>query len=588
MIKRDIIIYHHKIGLKGNLKMAKQYKSIEFEIENGTGKLTEKSSLTQRDIDILTLGNAIYIYKGEKDVYIGQTKNFYKRHIQHVGEAKKTRPNTKYIDGSFKTVIVAFSAKLITQESLDDIECKFITYLTADNDDTGITVSNHTEGNRSIAYPYQDEVVENFIIPYWKDLYSLGYVNHETLDDVKTSILFKYSPFFSLSDEQQGVIRKILACCGDSIVYGLAGTGKTVLITNLAIEYSKMYPDAKIAIAAQSNWVDSGKKIFKAYGAENISVDTPVVIYRTGEYYDLILVDEAHRLRRYYSKTNHIRDDIFEVTKDPSTGKPVPKYNELEQLAKQSDHLVLFYDPMQSIKPTDIRPEEFTRILDENNFSKYYLAREYRVTINDKDRRFTGDDYVHGILSFLQMDERPFKKELFSDYLTNGEDAYFGIVDSIQELFDYLDTMEIYSTKTINRVLAGYTKEWVSQKDKTRFDWIERENRWQWNSTNKNWINQKNSRYEIGCIHSIQGVDLNYAGVIISDDLKIKDGILYGDINSYKDENGKFTKTDFDQAAFTDYIKNIYYVLLTRGISGIRVYFENKEVEQYFKELFHL
>ncbi len=567
--------------------MSKLYRFIEFDIDTGTGKLTEKSQITQRDNDILTLGNAVYIYKGPKDIYIGQTKNFYKRHMQHVGESKKARPNKKYIDGSYKTVIVAFSAKLITQESLDDIECKLITYLTADKDNTGIAVSNHTEGNRSIAYSYQDEVVENFIIPFWKDLYYLNYVSHENLDEVKSSILFKYSPFFSLSDEQQGVIKKILDRSGDSIVYGLAGTGKTVLITNLAIEYLKLHPESKIAIAAQSNWVDSGKKIFKAYGAENIIVDTPVVIYRSKEYYDLILVDEAHRLRRYYSKTNHIRDDIFEVSKDPSTGETVAKYNELEQLAKLSDHLVLFYDPLQSIKPTDIRPEEFTGILEKNNFKKYYLAREYRVTINDKNKRFTGDDYVHGILSFLQMDDRPFNKELFKDYLVNGEDAYFGIVDSIKELFDYLDNMEIYSTRTINRVLAGYTKTWVSKKDKSNFDWVEGENQWQWNSTNKNWINQKNSRNEIGCIHSIQGVDLNYAGVIISDDLKIKDGILYGDINSYKDENGKFTKSDFNQDAFTDYIKNIYYVLLTRGISGIRVYFENKEVEKYFRELFH-
>lgn len=391
-----------------------------------------------------------------------------------------------------------------------------------------------------------------------------------------------------MSREQQEVIQKILSTGGDSTVYGLAGTGKTVLITNLAIEYLKLHPESKIAIAAQSNWVDSGKKIFKAYGAENIIVDTPIVIYRNKEYYDLILVDEAHRLRRYYSKTNHIRDDIFEVSKDPSTGMPVAKYNELEQLAKLSEHIVLFYDPMQSVKPTDIRPEDFTRILSENDFNRYYLSREYRVTINDKDKRFSGDDYVHGILSFLQMDNRPFKKEIFSDYLKNGEDAYFGIVDSIGELFDYLDNMEIYSAKTINRVLAGYTKVWVSKKDKSKFDWIEGDKQWHWNSTNKNWINQKNSRNEIGCIHSIQGVDLNYAGVIISDDLKIKDGILYGDINCYKDENGKFTKTDFDQTAFTDYIKNIYYVLLTRGISGVRVYFENKDVEQYFRELFGL
>ena len=77
---------------------------------------------------------------------------------------------------------------------------------------------------------------------------------------------------------------------------------------------------------------------------------------------------------------------------------------------------------------------------------------------------------------------------------------------------------------------------------------------------------------------------MNYVGVIVSDDLKINGDVLYGDVNAYKDRNGKFAITDFDQRAFDEYIKNIYYVLLTRGISGLRVYFENKDVEKYFKK----
>lgn len=333
--------------------------------------------------------------------------------------------------------------------------------------------------------------------------------------------------------------------------------------------------------------MESGKKIFKAYDADNVDVDTALVIYRNNVQYDFILVDESHRLRRYYSKTNHIRDDIFELEIDPVSHKKGPKYNEIEQLVRISKQIVLFYDPLQSVKPTDIQPEEFTKIIDENNFKKYRLNKEYRVSISDKDHRFTGDDYINGLLSVLQLDtERayPFKKELFSDYIENGEDAYFGIVESIAELFEYLDNMEAFSSQTINRVLAGYTRPWVSKKDKTQFDWIEGNDEWKWNSTNKNWINRPNSRSEIGCIHSIQGVDLNYVGVIISNDLEIKDGILHGNIINYKDENGKFAKADFDQKGFDDYIKNIYYVLLSRGISGIRVYFEDKEAEAYFKQ----
>ena len=569
--------------------MIPSYKSIEFDITPGTGKLIPRGILSQHDKDNLTTGNIIYIYKGDRDVYVGQTQSFYQRHSRHCAERSNgSAKGCKYTDGSYTRVIAALSGSLITASSLNDIERQYITYMTADADGTNITVNNDTAGNTSIPYVNQEQVLSDFILPFWKELYEKGYVQNADLDIVKNSILFKYSPFFCLSDEQQRVLNDILANPGNSLVYGLAGTGKTVLITNLAVRYAKLHPNARIAVACQSNWTDSGQKIFRSYGADNITVDTALKLYRSGIHYDYILVDEAHRLRRYYSKTNHVRDDIFEVSMDPVTGQKTAGANELQQLLRISDQLVLFYDPLQSIKPTDIRPADFTAAVEAGHFRDFHLQKEYRVAISDKDKRFTGDDFVNGILSVLQISQRPFHRELFSDYLIHGQDAYFGIVNSIEGLFDDLGLMELYLPTTTNRVLAGYTKKWVSKKDKSLYDWIEGENHWHWNSTNKNWINRPGSRDEIGCIHSIQGVDLNYVGVIISKDLMIRNGRLYGEIANYRDENGKFSKADFDQKAFDDYIKNIYYVLLTRGISGIRVYFEDKDVEKYFKDYFKI
>lgn len=560
----------------------KKYICIEFKIEQHSGRLIPENKLSFRDEEKLKSGGIIYIYKGPKDMYVGQTKEFYKRHLAHCKEECG-----KYINGTYDRVIVAFNDTLINKASLDDIEKQFITYITADNENTDVSVNNKTEGNTSIDYPNKDEVVSDFILPYWSELYKRGYVNKKELNDVKQSILFKYSPFFSLSTEQQTVIDGIINSESNCIVYGLAGTGKTVLITNLAVQLLNNKPDAKIAVVAQTNWVESGKKIFEKYGAKNVIVDTAYKIGTLGEYFDYIIVDESHRLRRYYSKTNHIRDDVFGLYYDEKLKKNMPKYNELTRLVDISKKLVLFYDPLQSIRPTDIQPKEFHDALQKNAFIQFTLRKEYRVTINDKDNRFDGDDFINGILSVLQLDDRPFNKELFREYLTEGDDAYFGIVNSIGELFNYLDVQEMYNSYTINRVLAGYTREWISKGKggEEKYDWTEGDTgRWKWNKTNENWINSKNSRQEIGCIHAIQGADLNYVGVIVSDDLKINGDVLYGDVNAYKDRNGKFAITDFDQRAFDEYIKNIYYVLLTRGISGLRVYFENKDVEKYFKK----
>lgn len=556
--------------------MEKKYKSIEFDITYG-GDLSTKYKLLERDQEYLKFGNVVYIYKGAKCMYIGQTKNFYERHKQHCAE---NNGDNRYCRGEYNKVIVAFAASLVTQESIDDIERKLITYITADNEKTNVIIDNNTLGNSVIPYSNQDKVNSDFIYPFWHELYEKGYVNDGNLERVKNSILFKYSPYFELSYEQQNVMNEILMNESNSIVYGLAGTGKSVLITNLAASLIKKDSNLKIAIVVQSNWVESGKKIFEMYGCKNIVVSTPSIIYESKQKFDYILVDEAHRLRRYYSKTNHIRvrDGIFELKQ----GKPT--YNELTYLLKATKRIVLFYDPDQSIRPTDVLLSDFQEIVNNNNFKKFYLTGQFRVVINDKDKSFNSDDYINGIRSVLQIDNKEFNKKVFSDYISNGLDSYFGIVDSISELFQYLQEMEKYHSNKINRVLAGYTRKWVSKGNKDEYDWIEKDNKWQWNSTNENWINKKNSRNEIGCIHAIQGVDLNYVGVIISNDLKIdKTGKIYADKEEYEDRNGIPTIVDFDQDVFNDYVKNIYYVLLTRGISGIRVYFENKDFEKYFK-----
>ncbi|QFR70688.1 GIY-YIG nuclease family protein [Companilactobacillus paralimentarius] len=99
-----------------------------------------------------------------KNVYVGQTKHFFSRHKQHVQES-----NHRYINGSYTKVIVVFGI-LINQLSLDDIEKKLITYITADyEDDRNMTVNNGTSGNESPAYQNQDEVLTDFINPFGKN-----------------------------------------------------------------------------------------------------------------------------------------------------------------------------------------------------------------------------------------------------------------------------------------------------------------------------------------------------------------------------------------------------------------------------------
>ena len=106
-----------------------------------------------------------------------------------------------------------------------------------------------------------------------------------------------------------------------------------------------------------------------------------------------------------------------------------------------------------------------------------------------------------------------------------------------------------------------------------------------WNSTDKNWVNSPNVANEIGCIHTVQGYDLNYCGVIfgkeIDYDLQNKKFII--NKSEYKDNLGRQRILDQEEL-LRDFILNIYSTLLTRGIIGTYIYAYNDGMREYLKQ----
>ena len=104
-----------------------------------------------------------------------------------------------------------------------------------------------------------------------------------------------------------------------------------------------------------------------------------------------------------------------------------------------------------------------------------------------------------------------------------------------------------------------------------------------WNTTQRDWINSENSINEIGCIHTTQGYDLNYAFVILGKDIgydkNTKQIIVRKEL--YFDQNGK-RSTTYEQ--LLEYIKNIYYVLMTRGIKGTFLYVCDDDLREYLSQ----
>ena len=146
-----------------------------------------------------------------------------------------------------------------------------------------------------------------------------------------------------------------------------------------------------------------------------------------------------------------------------------------------------------------------------------------------------------------------------------------------------------YETHNLSRMVAGYAWKWASKKDKTAYDIKLGDVHLKWNCTYDNWVGKgvDNSEiaHEVGCIHSIQGYDLSYAYVLIGNDLSFDGdaGKPVSNKESYFDRNGyaTATKEELDQ-----FIKNIYYVLLTRGILGTHIYVLDPLLREYLKGYF--
>ena len=147
---------------------------------------------------------------------------------------------------------------------------------------------------------------------------------------------------------------------------------------------------------------------------------------------------------------------------------------------------------------------------------------------------------------------------------------------------NYFETLlqDKENQRSLCRMIAGYAWPWISKLDKSQKDiHIEGYER-MWNNRTENWVHCETALQEVGCIHSIQGYDLNYAFVILGDDIKYdpqKEEIII-DASNYYDKKGKATASYED---LLNYIKNIYYVLMTRGIEGTYLYVTNPELKAY-------
>lgn len=531
----------------------------------------------------------VYIICGKNAAYIGETVSAVNRMRQHWDNPARKK----------LTIVHIIYDNHFTKSSILDVESSLIQLMGSDNQ---YSLQN---GNNGISYHHYYNMSEfslesKFFKELWNQLKKKGLVVHE-LHDLLNSDLFKYSPYKSLNEDQLAardfVIGDLLEAFrsgnpGSMIVEGESGTGKTILglyllylLTNsnydddeeedIAFKYVKEIKEMKALIQRKE-----GRPLQAAYvvamvplrntlkkvcaGTKGLKAD--MVIGPSDlqdKTYDVLIVDEAHRLKRPVALGSEIgafRKVNQKLGFDPNKG------TQLDWIQKQSKCQIFFYDSEQSVRPSDIRPEDFSEMI--LSSSRYVLQSQMRCK--------GGNDYIHYVKQILKT-EKPAPIRFFKDYDFVLFDHIEDLTAAISEKNNHLD---------LCRILAGYSWKWTkTDANGSPAEDIEIEgHHYLWNVKSSAWIlSVKDPSREFGCIHTSQGYDLNYCGVIFGNEIDYDpatDQIVI-DRSQYFDINGK--KLVKSEKELHQYIINIYATLMTRGILGTYVYACRPNLREYLR-----
>ena len=387
----------------------------------------------------------------------------------------------------------------------------------------------------------------------------------KALQDTVGSILDGNSEF-EMIDEQQvayATVLKLVENTIDSedkhtiIVKGGPGTGKSVIAINLLAKIinngkSCLYVTKTTAPRATfSTHLIKGKHtlgflkgLFKGAGD----------IYKLdANTYDCMLVDEAHRLAN--------RSGLY------SKGQ-----NQVREIINACKISVFFVDEDQIVTTKDIGTVE--EIVAQANAlgSQVHMSRSLELT--SQFRCNGSDGYIAFIDDLLQI-------------RNTANRSYFDLDYDIKVFDDPCAMREALRTKNSNnksRMIAGYCYPWNSAKDKTKIDIVLPHGfEAQWNFQTDTFATGDTFE-QVGCIHSTQGLEFDYVGIIIGKDLIFRDNAVITDKSAVsQSDNSSGLKTCNDPVMVNKIIKNTYKVLLTRGQKGCYVYCEDDDLREYFK-----
>ncbi|QEZ64899.1 DUF2075 domain-containing protein [Pseudomonas protegens] len=383
--------------------------------------------------------------------------------------------------------------------------------------------------------------------------------------------LMEGKPEFVLIDDQKTVFESVLAAVAEAsadapkvlIIEGGPGTGKTVVAINLLVRLT--------ALRLMSRYVSKNAAPRAVYEKKLVGTVKPTkfssLFSGSGAYteikpdfYDALIIDEAHRLNEksgFYGNEGE---------------------NQIKELIGSAKCSVFFIDEDQRVTLKDIGSKQAIR-----EFAKARGATVEEYTLSSQFRCSGSDGYLAWLDDVLGIRKT-------ANPILDASEYEFKVFDSPQAMHEAIEQKN-HGNKA--RVVAGYCWPWSSKKDPKAKDIEIGEHyarQWNLDQDGSLWIIADKSVDQVGCIHTCQGLEVDYIGVIIGPDLIVRDGKV---VTSPKARD-KYDKTirgwkrlmkeqpDFTRQETDLIIKNTYRTLMTRGMKGCYLYCTDPETAQYF------
>lgn len=377
---------------------------------------------------------------------------------------------------------------------------------------------------------------------------------------------------FMLLDEQavcfDMCLKTMTQCLKDKkkrtiIIQGGPGTGKSVLAVNLLMEYIKQSLNAsyvtknsaprqaflKLLTNSDARRLINIAQLFRSpFGLSNCENNT----------YDCLIVDEAHRLvKKMYGDWGGV--------------------NQIMECINASLLSIFLLDEDQAVTTKDIGSIKEIQYWCKELGSKLIIKEETKLI---SQFRCNGSDaYIQFIDAILQRTPETVEVNL------SELNFDFKVFDCPNAMREALRAKNQINNKS--RMIAGYCYDWNVKHHRGEWDIVIGDNfTARWNLENdKVWAINPDSFEEVGCIHTAQGLEFDYVGVIIGKDLMFNPNTSL--IETHKeyisrDDNSSGIRTAPQQRAH-QLILNTYKTLLTRGQKGCYIYCEDKELRDYIK-----